>query len=384
MGENFGKDYNEVQLVDRDQWTFGRLLKWHFLRGTRPGGNIDYPGRKWTAKVFAEKVGVGDRTIRYWLRNEHLPPDTETIERVLFGNIEAVKGTDTYAEWRLELRQAHDKSSAKGGEDVKKKDSLSLRKSENIITTEFKESDAIFTVSSQQTLIVSTREAALFGFKNLLCRLYEIDEEDKKKRILIWILKRWNQDSSEVTEKLRYENVQSLILHFKALTAYFEEKVTWGWLKSRAVVAIQEAPRSRLDPSQHILFGEVPNKWTQLSEFRRLYGDDLSGVDRANYTIFLKSSVNSSFKKDSGDKGGEYDLRYFGHAKISEYLEVRGAELPSPGRDYDRAFEIVHAAATRFLKLGSGEEDLNRRTEANEKLRVLGLSLMRVEEFVNL
>src|SRR5215469_1870221 len=82
---------------DRAQWTFGRLLAWHL----RPGGRIDRPGRTWTAKAFADAVGVGDRTVRYWLRNEHLPPEVETIERILFG-----RDAD-YPEWRLELRQAH-------------------------------------------------------------------------------------------------------------------------------------------------------------------------------------------------------------------------------------------------------------------------------------
>jgi hypothetical protein len=69
-------------------------------------------------KVFSERVGVADRTVRYWLSDEHLPPDTETIERVLFGNEETIKGADIYAEWRLDLRHASAKSSAKGGEDI--------------------------------------------------------------------------------------------------------------------------------------------------------------------------------------------------------------------------------------------------------------------------
>ena len=89
---------------DRARWTFGRLLDWHLLRGTRPGGRIDRPGRTWTARSLADAVGVGDRTVRYWLRNEHLPPEVETIERILFG------GDAGYVEWRLELRQAHARS----------------------------------------------------------------------------------------------------------------------------------------------------------------------------------------------------------------------------------------------------------------------------------
>jgi hypothetical protein len=112
------KDSNEVQWVDRTRWTFGHLLSWHFLQGTRPGGRIHHPGRKWAIKVFAEKVGISDRTVRYWLRNEHLPPDTETIERALFGNIETIKGSDIYAEWRLELRHAHAKAGFRGGKPV--------------------------------------------------------------------------------------------------------------------------------------------------------------------------------------------------------------------------------------------------------------------------
>jgi hypothetical protein len=55
-------------------------------------------------KAFSAAVGLGDRTVRYWLKDEHLPPETETIERVLFGN------DASYAEWRLELRHAHTRS----------------------------------------------------------------------------------------------------------------------------------------------------------------------------------------------------------------------------------------------------------------------------------
>jgi hypothetical protein len=51
------------------------------------------------------------RNVRYWLKNEHLPPETETIERILFGN------DACYAEWRLELRQAHARRSSAKYED---------------------------------------------------------------------------------------------------------------------------------------------------------------------------------------------------------------------------------------------------------------------------
>jgi hypothetical protein len=84
------------------------LLGWHLRRGTRPGGKIDHPGRQWGVKEFASAIGLGDRTIRYWLNDQHLPPEIETIERVLFGR------DVCYAEWRLELRRAH--ATSQGGE----------------------------------------------------------------------------------------------------------------------------------------------------------------------------------------------------------------------------------------------------------------------------
>ncbi|MSP01419.1 MAG: tetratricopeptide repeat protein [Acetobacteraceae bacterium] len=91
---------------DRAQWTFGRLLGWHLTRGTRPGGSLDRPGRKWSAPRFAGAIGVNDRTVRNWLNDANLPADTDTIERVLFANIETALN-DPYTEWRLELRSAH-------------------------------------------------------------------------------------------------------------------------------------------------------------------------------------------------------------------------------------------------------------------------------------
>jgi tetratricopeptide (TPR) repeat protein len=97
---------------DRSQWSFGRLLDWHLRRGTRPGGKTDHPGRQWGVKEFASAVGLGDRTIRYWLNDEHLPPEVETIEGILFGK------DPCYDEWRLELRHAHARSQGGKGHEA--------------------------------------------------------------------------------------------------------------------------------------------------------------------------------------------------------------------------------------------------------------------------
>jgi tetratricopeptide (TPR) repeat protein/transcriptional regulator with XRE-family HTH domain len=84
-----------------DRRSFGAVLKWHLVRGTRPGGNVDRPGRKWSQKEFADAVGVNYRTVTYWLKDEHLPMEIETVERLLFGS------DTSYDAWRLELRNTH-------------------------------------------------------------------------------------------------------------------------------------------------------------------------------------------------------------------------------------------------------------------------------------
>jgi tetratricopeptide (TPR) repeat protein len=107
MGRYLTSDFNAIP---REQWAFGQVLEWHLVRGTRPGGALDRAGRRWSRAEFAGRTGLGARTIGNWLTNQHLPPETETIERVLFGN------DACYSDWRLELRHAHARSwAAKDG-----------------------------------------------------------------------------------------------------------------------------------------------------------------------------------------------------------------------------------------------------------------------------
>ena len=91
-----------AQQPERADNSFGELLGWHLLRGTRPGARKNRAGRRWGTKEFAAAVGMSDRTVRFWLKDQHLPPEIETIERVLFG-----RDLSSHEEWRLALRHAH-------------------------------------------------------------------------------------------------------------------------------------------------------------------------------------------------------------------------------------------------------------------------------------
>jgi tetratricopeptide (TPR) repeat protein len=86
---------------ERAHWSFARLLDWHLTRGTRPAGDQDTPGRQWTNKELASRVGNDERSIRNWRTGRNVPPEIVSIERELFGD------NPGYAAWRAELREAH-------------------------------------------------------------------------------------------------------------------------------------------------------------------------------------------------------------------------------------------------------------------------------------
>jgi tetratricopeptide (TPR) repeat protein len=86
---------------ERVGWSFARLLDWHLTRGTRPTGDPDTPGRQWTNKELASRLGNDERTIRNWRTCRNVPPEIVSIERELFGD------NPGYAAWRAELREAH-------------------------------------------------------------------------------------------------------------------------------------------------------------------------------------------------------------------------------------------------------------------------------------
>ena len=77
--------------------TFGELVKWHRLHGTRPDGLEE----RWLQKKLGEACGSGDRTVRSWEQNEHFPPSILQLCRALFG-----KNT-RYTCWQTDLQNAH-------------------------------------------------------------------------------------------------------------------------------------------------------------------------------------------------------------------------------------------------------------------------------------
>jgi hypothetical protein len=77
-------------------------LNWHLNFGTRPDSALDSPGARWSNAEFAEKLKIGERSVRNWRAGREKPTWLGVVETVLFGKNKAL------AEWRLDLREAYD------------------------------------------------------------------------------------------------------------------------------------------------------------------------------------------------------------------------------------------------------------------------------------
>jgi hypothetical protein len=287
------------------------------------------------------------------------------------------------ADWLSE--DAPDDKTGADGDAPPQKASVDTTK---LIPREFKDSDALFTISTQQTIITAAH--AVVDFKDLLNALFDIDHTDRRGRILVWILDLGALDYADPQASPRFLNVDELASRFRALRLFKEPiaEARWNWLQSRALFVLHEpqvgghqAAELPALTAHHFLFDAVPTSWAKSSEFRTLYGAQLERLDERNYSIFLNRSAGES---SLGSK-----LRYFGHAQVmsdgKDERWVHGLELPAPGGDHEIAFETVYAAATYVLRINANLTKLPiDGRHATAALGRLGFSLLRLDEFMNL
>jgi hypothetical protein len=264
----------------------------------------------------------------------------------------------------------------------------------DLIEAEFKRSSALFTVGAGQTVLVTRPDSVLTGFRDVVTRLWRVDEADKHERLLIWILDLGRQDFDDPESRLRFMNVEALISRFKALKR-FKEDVTearWNWLQSRTVIVLHDTHGGRpnvpwlptFDPN-HVLFSAIPPRWAGSPQFLALYGTER--LHETNYTIFLRQAAENVL-----ENGESYELRYFGNALLKSDEKggrrPRGLPLSAPGRSYTEALGTVFVAAAHVLgrrsaPVGPTIDGMQiNPAHAVEKLRHHGFLLQRLDEFV--
>jgi len=272
----------------------------------------------------------------------------------------------------------------------------------DLITAEFRNSVALFTVSCKQTLIgPANPRRALIGFRDIITKLWKIETSDERGRLLVWILDRGGEDFEDPEVQARFLNVQALVTRFKALQR-FKESVTearWNWLRAHAVIVIKDtlpdAHGSTIVPAfnaHHVLFDVVPPAWTASTEFRTLYGQELERKVQANYSVFLRDTVGSASKGSSSIADRGHEISYFANAQFmadgkNEEPQARGLNLPSPGHSYEIAYRTVYAAAAHFLSSNSAttrQQSIDDAESAADELHHLGFHLLHLSEFVNL
>jgi hypothetical protein len=261
----------------------------------------------------------------------------------------------------------------------------------DLVASEFAESYALFTVSSQRTFITPHPKQVLMGFRELLNRCWENDRGDDEHRILIWVLDLGRQEFEDST---RFWNVQEVRSRFKALKSFKEgnAKIRWLWLQSRVVIVLHDPNADAYDvaepptfTSRDALFEEIPGSWRQVPQIHTLYGSDFNRFKDATFTIFLRRPVNRQWKYRAPNEDGRHEFRYFGHAPFTApgdpgKREARGLELPAPGAIYEDGFRTIYVAATEFLRRSGVASGEGRR--AVSQLRHLGFRVMRLEEFL--
>ena len=281
--------------------------------------------------------------------------------------------------------------------------SASAQDMTDLIATEFQKCAALFTVGAGQAVLVARPEMALIGFRNLINRLWAIDEADGRGRILIWTLDLGRQDFEDPESRARFMNVESLISRFKALKRFRESATDarWDWLQSRTVVVLHDTRSVRPDvfrlpafDPHHVLFSAIPPRWAGLPEFLTLYGHER--LHETAYTIFLGKREDSAAPKTSPNvivptASQTYEFRYFGHALLKSdetgELAAKSLKLTPPGRSYVEALGTVFVAATQVLGLPRISADLSidgmkiEPAHATEKLRHHGFLLLRLDEF---
>jgi hypothetical protein len=130
-----GEERKEASASERSSWTFARLLREHFRRGTRPGEDPTREAgvRMWTHDELSKRLRCSQRTIRNWLgeNTDATVPnesDYQAVEALLFGDDHGPE----VSRWRAELRDKHQQARWQRGRAIRDISDGSAPKSEMV------------------------------------------------------------------------------------------------------------------------------------------------------------------------------------------------------------------------------------------------------------
>lgn len=267
-----------------------------------------------------------------------------------------------------------------------------------IISSNYAKCDALITVSSEHTLINSTHEEELIGFRNLIDRMYNVYKKDTSRRPLIWLIDVGNFDYNEFHEsRQKYLNLHMILTRFKALRDFTDpvREERWKWLLENTTFIVFDSHNKKQNnlsfaselQKRGIFFEVLPVEWLRDSGLRALYGKNLEEKKYGTFSVFF--SMAQRFASNE-------DFQCYGYAAFKtgeDGNELRGLNLPSLPDQYADGFRAVCAAAKHVLKLPAFESkahpkenddyvDMPHGEKAVAQLAALGAVVLKLDEFI--
>ncbi len=287
----------------------------------------------------------------------------------------------------------------------------------------YRQCDALVTFSRNRVVVDPTPPESMKNFFYLFNAFYEEDRLNaKSKRVFIWIVDFGRRLYEEDQSFREYFNSGLLSLLFQSFYSFDSERdrpdeyqgkilgqlrifdsqrrrARWQWFLERSVVIVEnlrweefgqlygdeesQIAKIRLRDSgvtaQHILPLDVPPRW---GGYLKNLGGRKVNVNDISFTNF--------YKKEGWDPiGDEKKIKRYAHARtimpsekgISDAI-IESIELPSPGRSYDEACDIIYLSALYRL---SNDHDLDsEEMTAFAYLRKLGFNVIKVDDFMRL
>ena len=288
-----------------------------------------------------------------------------------------------------------------------------LKPSGKTIRKLFAQSDALVTISRARTIIGNDPARMMTGFQALMDDLYEIDQQDSRKRALIWVVDigvRYENDPA----RLALYNIHFLGAQFRTLAVLnaSERRERWDWISKTACVLVGSLKHSEIDriyataerkvdiapqipdlvwsQGDRISLEAVPGRW--------LDANGIEAFGKTAGTIWRIPTVTAHLRIENWDEPSHLEeneqlanLRYFYHGSIdsslgNERLQVpHCVPLPQPGHGWSNGFRLACTAA--FSRLGRNFDRRLRSAKPRDalaQLRSQHFAVLRLNEFLRL
>lgn len=272
-------------------------------------------------------------------------------------------------------------------------------------------SDALVTVSRSRAVIGRDQPVAMKGFHDLMLDLFEIDQRDRRKRTLIWVIDFGFRDDT-VSSRQTINNFYFLVSQFRsiALIQRSGREALFNWLRENACIIVGsllpdeiehlyvEAALTLPEMPQELFWFQADRLFLESVPHRWLDAPGSGAFGLLQRELWLAPTITVHLKLDDWpveDHKPEVDprknLRYLYHGEIpdpshaSTVQDVRAIRLPEPGRRWSNAHRLAIQAA--MARLGRQYDSRVIDVEPHEALAALSrqsFAALRLDEFLRL